>query len=45
MLISTEKHMSLVRIPVNCSAEADEVVKKYCIVLWVWGCEAQQDSL
>ena len=28
--------MFLVRIPVNCCAEIDEVVIKYCFVLWVW---------
>ena len=27
--------MSFVRISVNCHAETDEVVKKYCFVLWV----------
>ena len=29
--------MSLVRIPVNCCAETDEVVNKNCFVVWVGG--------
>ena len=32
-----QKYMSLVRIPVNCCADTDEVVYKYCFVHWVRG--------
>ena len=34
--------MSLVRFPVNCCAETDEVVNKYCFVVWV--CGARRDT-
>ena len=37
--------MSLVRIPVNCSAEVDEVVKKYSVALWVWCAGTTRQSL
>ena len=32
-----QKHMSLVRIPVNCCADTAEFVNKYCFVHMVWG--------
>ena len=32
-----KNHMSLVRILANSNTEKDEVVNKYCFVVWVWG--------
>ena len=32
-----QQHTSPVRMPVNCCADTDELVNKYCFVHWVWG--------
>ena len=39
-----QRHMLLVRTPVNCCADTDEVVNKHCFLHRVWG-EEQQDNL